>query len=550
MGLGNAKIVDSILVEWPNDKKTVLKKVKTNQTLTLRQEDAKDDTKILASNFSTPQIFSELLQHSLLNYQHLENPFVDFDRDRLVFHMLSTEGPCLCKGDLNGDKLEDVYMGGSSGQAGSLFFQQSNGQFISVQKQLFEVDKESEDTDCAIFDANGDGKNDLYVASGSNEVSNSSSSLADRLYFNTSMGKLEKSNQILPANLFENTSCVKPTDFDQDGDLDLFVGIRSIPFYYGLPANGFILKNDGKGNYSDVSSKILPVLKNIGMITDAVWLDFDKDKDLDLIIVGEYMPIRIFQNNGKSFSEITQKAGFEKTNGWWTSIESADLNKDGFPDIVIGNHGLNSRFRASIEKPIDLYINDFDQNGTMEQLLCQFNGNKSYPLILRHDLVQQMPSLKKKYLKYNSYKEQQISDIFDPAILSKSLKLNANTLETVAYLNNGKGGFEKISLPAEAQFAPVFAISIFDFNADGNPDILLGGNLYHVKPEVGRYDASYGLLLTGNGNGGFKSILSKDSGIMLKSQARGFSIIDIKNKPMLLVANNNDRAQLFSILKK
>jgi hypothetical protein len=548
IGLGKIKMVDSLLIEWPNDELTVLRDVKVNQTIQLMQENAVLKKEI--PNINKQKIFAEFNTPSILNYRHIENPFVDFDRDRLVFHMLSSEGPCICKGDLNGDNREDLYIGSSSGTPGSLFFQQANGQFLSVQKPLFDADKDSEDTDCAIFDANGDGKNDLYVASGSNEVSNSSSSLADRLYFNSSGGKLVKSDQILPANQFESTSTVKPADYDLDGDIDLFVGVRSIPFYYGLPANGFILQNDGKGNYSDVTSKIIPSLKNIGMITDAVWIDYDNDKDVDLLVVGEYMPLRIFQNNGGKFTDISKNAGFENTNGWWNTVESADVNNDGYPDLVVGNHGLNSRFRASMKKPIELYIHDFDQNGTIEQILCQYNGDKSYPFILRHDLVLQMPVLKKKYLKYNSYKNQQITDIFDKPLLASALKLHANTLETVVYLNTGKGSFTKIHLPVEAQFSPVYAISINDFDGDNQLDILLGGNLYQSKPEVGRYDASYGLYLKGNGKGDFKPILAKDSGFKLKGQARGFSMVSVNNKPVLIVANNNEQAQTFTIQKE
>ncbi|NBU35670.1 MAG: hypothetical protein EBS35_03730 [Bacteroidetes bacterium] len=550
LGLGNSKIVDSIIVEWPDDKTTILRNVKVNQTIRLHQENASKEENIISSNESITKLFTEIIKKPLLSFHHMENSFVDFDRERLIFHMLSSEGPCLCKGDLNGDNRDDIYLGGSSGKPGSLFFQQPNGQFISVQKQLFEYDKESEDTDCAIFDANGDGKNDLYVASGSNEVSNSSSALADRLYFNTGRGNLVKSDQILPANQFESTSTVKPADFDLDGDIDLFVGIRSVPFFYGLPASSFILQNDGKGNFTDVSSKVLPALKNIGMITDAAWFDFDNDKDVDLVLAGEYMAIRIFQNNKGKFTEISKNAGFENTNGWWNSIEIADLNEDGLMDMVIGNHGLNSRFRASQNKPIDLYINDFDQNGTIEQVLCQYNGEKSYPLILRHDLVLQMPILKKKYLKYNSYKNQQITDIFDKALLSSSLKLQAKMLETVVFLNTGKGSFIKKPLPVEAQISPVYAIAINDFDGDSHQDIILGGNLYQAKPEVGRYDASYGLLLKGNGSGDFKPVLAKDSGLKLKGQSRSFSLLSVKNETILMVANNNDAAQTFTIQNK
>jgi hypothetical protein len=550
LGLGKLKKVDSIIIEWPNNETTVLRQVATNQTIRLNQNEAVKTRIPREIPENQDLVFTEITKSPPFSFQHAENPFVDFDRDRLVFHMLSSEGPCLCKGDLNGDQKDDFYIGGSSGKPGTLFFQQPDGRFLPVQQNLFEIDKDSEDTDCIIFDANGDGKNDLYVGSGSNEVSNSSSSLADRLYFNTSGGKLTKSDQILPANQFESTATVKPADFDLDGDIDLFVGARSIPFYYGLPANGFILENDGKGFFTDVTSKVLPSLKNIGMITDAAWFDFDNDKDVDLILVGEYMAIRIFQNNEGKFTEISKNAGFENTSGWWNSIEIADLNEDGFKDLVIGNHGLNSRFRASQNKPIDLYIHDFDQNGTMEQILCQYNGEKSYPLILRHDLVLQMPILKKKYLKYHNYKNQQITDFFDPAILASSIKLQANMLETVVYMNNGNGTFSKKPLPVEAQFSPVYAISASDFDGDGHQDLLLGGNLYQAKPEIGRYDASYGLFLKGDGKGAFKSIPAKDSGFRLNGQTRAFSWISVKNNPMLIVANNSNQAQTFTLNKR
>jgi len=548
LGLGKSKLVDSITVEWPDNQVTILRNINANQTIILNHAQAKPSTKI--PDINQEKLFTEFFNPAILNHRHIENPFVDFDRERLIFQMLSSEGPCICKGDINGDQREDLYLGGSSGTPGSLYFQQPDGRFLLVQKPLFEVDKAAEDTDCAIFDANGDGKNDLYVASGSNEVSNSSSTLADRLYFNTSNGSLVKSDQILPANQFESTSSVKPADYDLDGDMDLFVGIRSIPFYYGLPASGFLLQNDGKGYFKDVTPQLIPALKNIGMITDAAWFDYDKDKDLDLLVVGEYMSIRLFQNSNGRFTEISKNAGFENTNGWWNTTAIADLNEDGYPDIVVGNHGLNSRFHASLKQPIDLFIHDFDQNGTIEQILCQYNGEKSYPLILRHDLVLQMPFLKKKYLKYNSYKNQQINDIFEQPLLKSALKLQAYMLETAVYLNTGKGQFTKSTIPVEAQFSPVYAISINDFDDDGHQDILLGGNLYQTKPEVGRYDASYGLFLKGDGSGHFKALSAKDSGFRLKGQTRGFSIVSVKDKSILVAANNNDQAQTFIIKEK
>jgi hypothetical protein len=545
VGLGKATRAEEVLVEWPDGRVTRLSGVPTNQTLVLRQEEAEIPEKYAALSASKPILFEEILKNKPAEFVHQENLFVDFDRDRLIFHMLSTEGPCMCKGDVNGDGREDFYIGGAMDKSGSLFIQQSNGRFTSSKAEWLEADKGSEDVACAIFDANGDGKNDLYVASGGSEVSVSSSILADRLYLNTGGGKFRKSEQILPAFQYESSSTVQPADFDQDGDIDLFVGIRNVPFFYGLPCNGYLLQNDGQGNFTDVSARFLPALKKIGMITSAVWMDYDGDGDPDLAVAGEWMPLKLFRNDGNQFADISEKVGLANTNGWWSALETADLNGDGLPDLVAGNHGLNSRFRASGNKPIKLYINDFDQNGNIEQIVTQYNGEKAYPMVLRHDLVQQLPSLKKQYLKYASYKGQQMEDIFPPEILKRSVILEAFTLASVALLNDGKGGFRKVQLPVEAQFSPVYAISIQDLDGDQKSDILLGGNLYHVKPEAGRYDASYGTLLKGDGKGGFKTVPQHTTGIRLKGQARKFMWMDIGKEKLLFVANNADTLQVF-----
>jgi len=548
LGLGKISVLDTLLVEWPNDRVTLLTQVSLNQKITLNQNDAGSGrlTSTLGGDLSG-KVFHEAFPDFLFHLRHEENPYVDFDRDRLVFHMLSSEGPCLCRGDLNGDQRDDLYLGGAAGKPGTLLFQQADGSFRPAQESLFLEDKDSEDTDCAIFDADGDGRNDLYVCSGSNEVSNSSPTLADRLYLNSGKGRLSKSDQILPAYQFESTSCVEPSDFDSDGDLDLFVGVRSLPFYYGFPGNGYLLQNDGKGRFSDITSSWLPALREIGMVTDAVWIDYNRDGLQDLLVLGEYMPLRLFRNTGNTFTEVTESAGFGPSIGWWHTAVVADLNHDGYPDILAGNHGLNSRFRASPEKPIQLYIADFDQNGTVEPILCQYNGEKSYPLILRHDLVAQMPGLKKKYLKYKNYRNQQITDIFEPDILRNARILEANALKTSAWLNDGNGKFRKISLPEEAQFSPVYAIAAEDFSGDGHMDILLGGNLHRVKPEAGRYDASYGTYLQGDGKGGFQYIPGRISGLHLQGQVRRFVLTGNQGPRRLWVAQNNGPAQLFNL---
>ncbi|RMG83856.1 MAG: VCBS repeat-containing protein, partial [Bacteroidetes bacterium] len=407
-------------------------------------------------------------------------------------------------------------------------------------------DKGSEDTDALFFDADGDGDPDLYVASGGNEFSSSASQLRDRLYFNVGGGQFEKSNQLLPAGQYDVTSCVKAADFDGDGDLDLFAGVRLRPALIGVPANGYLLENDGHGKFKPVTNVLAPELKEIGMICDAAWADYDGDQDPDLVVVGEWMPVTIFENRNGSFKKLPPLP--QPSHGWWNVIETADLDNDGDPDFVIGNHGRNSRFRASEKEPVLMYVNDFDQNRTAEQIICVYNEGKSYPLVLRHDLVMQMPSLKKKYLKYENYKGQTVADIFDPEILKRSVVDTANNLTTSVLMNLGGGKFELSALPVEAQFSPVYAIAAGDFDGDGFTDLLTAGNLYGVKPEVGRYDADYGLFLKGDGTGHFSALKSKDSGFRTSGQVRDLVTLKWRGKTVILAAQNNDRMLSFEVM--
>ena len=403
------KEVDSLIVLWPNGDRSKLVNISANQTLVVKwSETQKSSTNRITEEKN--KLF-EKSESNLFDYTHIENDFVDFDRDRLLYHMLSVEGPALCHGDFNGDGLEDVYVGGAKDQAAGVFFQQSNGSFRQVNSPVFSKDKVSEDVDCSCFDADNDGDLDLYVASGGNEFPSSSSALIDRLYFNNGKGSFTKSKQIFPSFQFENTSVVRPSDIDNDGDLDLFVGTRAKPFLVGVPVDGYILENDGGGNFKNLTAEKVSPIKKIGMITDATWADVDQDGSEDLIVVGEWMGIKIFKNIKGSFKDISVEMGLDSTSGWWSSISKADLDGDGDLDFIIGNHGLNSRFKASVDKPITLYVNDFDQNGSAEPILCTYIGDKSYPLALKHDLVMQLPVLKKKYVAYESYKDQDVIDL-------------------------------------------------------------------------------------------------------------------------------------------
>ena len=313
--------------------------------------------------------------------------------------------------------------------------------------------------------------------------------------------------------------------------------------------NGYLLHNDGKGNFSNLAGSLAPELSKIGMVTDAQWFDADQDGDQDLLVAGEWMSLHLFINNNGNFKDESQTFNLSGTAGWWNTLEVADLDQDGDLDFVAGNHGLNSRFRASAEKPTSMYVSDFDKNGSIEHIICTYIGEKSYPMVLRHDLIQQLPSLKKKYLSYAAYRDQTVEDMFTDAQLENALKLNVFELASCVFINNGKQGFVKNQLPAEAQFAPVYAIKLSDFDGDQIPDIILGGNLYRTKPEVGRYDASFGLFLKGLGEAQFAPVAAKQSGFFVDGEIRDVEVISVKSDPVILVSRNNDTMKFFKVRK-
>ena len=551
LGLGALTMVDSLIIEWPDGQTTLKTNVSADQTLTLYQKDADAKSVHVVDPVSSQhKYFEDISKENRINFVHKESDFNDFEREPLLYQMMSTEGPRMCKGDVNGDGLDDIYICGAKGQAGALMLQNKNGTFESIDKELFEADKISEDMDCAFFDADGDGDLDLYVASGGNEFPESSSALADRLYINDGKGHFVKSDQILPAGKYESTSCVRPADYDKDGVMELFVGIRLKPFEYGVPCNGYLLENDGRGHFTDVTSRVAPELINIGMIRDMLWEDVDGDGDPDMIIAGDWMGLKVFINENGKFKEKRDAFGLDKTEGWWNCLAAGDFNGDGHIDFIAGNHGLNSRFKASPGKPVSMYVNDFDLNGTVEQIICTYDGDKSYPLALKHDLTRQIPDLEKKYPDYKMYKDQQITDIFTPEQLKSSIHLDVNLLETSLFINDGTGHFTREPLPVEVQFSPVYAAAVGDFNNDGNADILLGGNLYNVKPELGRYDASYGSFLIGDGKGGFSYMPAKSSGFHLDNEVRNILEVKTTKDKILVVARSNDPLQVFKELHR
>src|SRR6266536_94228 len=543
-GLGKAKKIDSVKVQWPNGRESLLKNLLPNQTIAIKQSNPSYPS-IEDYSKKINGIFKDTHINYKIDFEHKEDDYTDFDKQKLSFFMHSTEGPRITKGDVNGDGLEDFYVCGAKGQAGSLYVQTKNGTFIQTNQTLFTKDSSCEDTDCLFFDADGDKDQDLYVCSGGNESTSDSLALIDRLYINDGKGNFVKSPQLLPSKKsFENTSCVDAADFDDDGDIDLFVGVRMNPDKYGYPCKGYILQNNGKGIFTDITEQVTPGLDTAGMITDAKWFDYDRDGKPDLVIAGEYMPIKMFHNEGGKLKEVTAAMGLSNSNGWWNRLEICDLNNDGYPDIVAGNYGLNSRIKATAEKPVSTYVSDFDGYGTIKQILCTYNGDRQYPIILRHDLVTVLPSLKKKFLRYKDYSEKTIQNIFSAQQLSKALKLNAYQMQTCILINNKKGGFILKPLPMEAQFSQVYGIAVQDFNEDGKKDILLGGNFYQCKPEIGINDASYGTLLKGDGKGNFGPVPMSQSNLCIRGAVR--DIISIKNqeKKLVIIVKNNDRIQI------
>jgi len=471
-----------------------------------------------------------------LDFKHQENEFVDFDREQLIPKMVSTEGPFVTVGDVNGDGLDDFFISGAKGQPSALYVQRPNGTFVATNKALLDRDRISEDLGAAFFDANGDGRLDLYVATGGNEFSALAPALEDRLYLGDGRGNLRKTTNQLPPLFTSGSRVAVSQDY-------VFVGGRVVPGRYGVDPPSTLLRNDGHGKFSDVTAQVAPDLAHIGMVTDAMWLDVDGDRRVDLVVVGEWMPITIFHNTGTKLERVATR-GLEHSAGWWNRIIAGDFNGDGRIDFVVGNLGLNTRLHATPTEPARMYVKDFDGNGFPEQIVTCYENGVSLPLALRDELTAALPYLKPRYPKYSDYAGQTVEQVFGSGLDGAIVK-QAETFATTLALSNRDGSYTLVPLPREAQIAPVYGILAGDFDRDGNLDLLLAGNFEGVQPAIGQMSASYGLFLRGDGHGGFKPVGASASGFFVPGQARDIQRLRTRRGDLYIVARNNDRPLFF-----
>ena len=533
-GINKSKAIDSILIEWPDQTLQKIINPKINKTHKVYKEGITINSK---SNINDDKRFNE--DKSILNYTHRENYFNDYDKQVLLPHKLSQLGPAIAKGDINGDGLEDLFIGGASGQEASVYIQNENS-FEKIDNDIWTKHKALEDIDALFFDSDNDGDLDLYVVSGGNEFMPNSSTYLDRLYINDGNGNFTFRRELLPSN-FESGSVVKAFDFDNDGDLDLFVGSRMKPWNYPEPASSYLLVNEN-GKFSNYNTD---QFTDLGLVTDAEWFDYDNDGDSDIVVVGEWMPITVFKNQDGNFikEEINTNLGCSST-GWWYSIEVGDLNNDKLPDLIVGNLGLNYKYKASVDEPFEVFYDDFDENGTKDIVLAYYNYGIQFPLRGFSCSSQQVPDLKDKFEKYDIFASLDVQEVYGEENLENALRLSVNTFESAALINN-ESFFDFKPLPNYAQFSSVNDIIIKDFDNDQINDLLIVGNMYHAEIETARNDAGNGLFLKGVGDGSFKEVSVSESGFFAPGDSKKIITLNLGNNDIILVANNNDRIQIF-----
>jgi hypothetical protein len=514
-GLGSATIIDSLRIIWPRGASQLLTGIHTDRLIELKETDA------VPWGPAHPVIkpfFKETA--SPIPFDTVRTTANDYKRQRLMSAPISFSGSCLAKADVNGDGLEDIYIGGHDGRPGMVWMQQKNGKFIKKQVSALDEDKAFTDAAAVFFDANGDGKPDLYVCSGGyNDLVPGDQRLQDRLYLNDGHGNFTRSAHALP-EMLSSKSCVKTADVNGDGFPDLFVGGRVIPGRYPETPDSYLLINDGKGHFTDETDIYNPALKHIGMVTDAAWVDLNGDHLPDLVLVGEWMPITVLENRRGKLVDTTSRYFDKRYSGWWNCIAVGDWNADGHPDLIVGNLGLNSQCKVSDNEPAELYYKDFDGDGRIDPILCFYIQHKSYPFVSRDEMLDQIPMLRQRFPDYKSYADATIAQVFTPEELAGTKILRANHLATTFFLSDTLGKYHEIPLPLQAQYAPVFTITSLDYDHDGRGDLLLCGNMNHARLRFGKYDANYGVLLHGNGKGAFSYVDQGRSGFNLWGDVR------------------------------
>ena len=552
-GLGKNKTAEKIRVIWPDGKQSTFANVNSNQLIELPYSSASPgDSNDSKKNLFSSRFFQDVSKESKIEFIHHENNFIDFDREPLIPYQLSRLGPALAKGDVNSDGFDDFYVGGASGQSGQLYRGDGQGHFALADQGPWVEDSAKEDTGATFFDADGDGDLDLFVVSGGNEFPMGSEMLDDRLYINQGKGEFNKApvGSTIPDHA--SGSCVAAADYDKDGDMDLFVGGRLLPGSFPRTTPGAILRNETNSlsheiKFTVATKEVNPDLREPGMVTDALWTDFNGDSWPDLMVVGNWMPVRLFENQKGNLVEV-QNQSLENTWGLWNRIASFDFDEDGDTDYVLGNAGSNLPWKVSEKEPLTLYYADFNDDGRIDPVICYSSQGKKYPVASRDEMLIQLNSLRKKFTTYSHYANATIEDIFDKAALDSSPKLKVQTVQSAVLENLGAGSFNISPLPLLTQISSVNGILTEDFNQDGLIDILLAGNFYPYRTQYGRSDSSLGLLLLGNGKGNFDPVPWDQSGFFAVGDVRNMVLVNGKpGRKFILLARNNDQMSLIDV---
>ncbi|CAN5345054.1 VCBS repeat-containing protein [soil metagenome] len=546
-GLGETNRIDSLEVIWPDGNYQLLIEPEPNQILKLEYGDAtKNKPANCVSGQEKFRRFSEITTESGLHYQHKESQFVDYNVQSLLPYQLSKLGPKLAVGDVTGNGLDDVFVGGSAGYEGTLLLQNEDGTFSeTVFGQTWNADRQAEDSGAAFFDANGNGMLDLYVTSGGYEFSPASELLQDRLYINMGDGRFVKDEAALP-RMLSSTSVVTAGDFNDNGKLDLFVGGRMVPGAYPRAPRSYILQNNG-GTFSDVTSQAAPELREPGMITDAVWIDFDNDGQLDLVTTGIWLPVQFYKNENGRLRDVTQSLDLPAMRGWWYSIEKGDFNNNGYTDLIAGNLGLNFNYKTSEEVKFGLFANDFNKNMVTDIIFTVEEEGLHYPFYGKPKLGRELGFINDRFLTFESFSKASLGRIFQSELINHSVHLQADTFASLYLQNNGDGSFSAHELPTASQFSAIKGVIAHDVNQNGILDLIIAGNIYKTEPETPRNDASNGLWMKGDGNGNFEPVSPFESGFLAPLDVKDIKLINTRSGKSVLVANNSDSLQVFRL---